>query len=260
MDWLNEAGNEGFACNQVNMREARTRLTSVWPAHGLLKMLGERWQTDKLSGTLQYEIVAASRAIVLLASTVLRRLKGTGCDALKHHTRKRKVLYHADAENLTEQLEALNLEWETAFKVMELAYFFMHPRPALQHIVDAPDQMCKAFCSAWRGLQAYQKHVAVKKVGDLTVHAYKDMQNNFGTDIWFDRECSPVAHAMQDDNGREGASEMNVEKPKKRYQTPTKAEARNRVGDWTINQFDVRLHVLARARIHAWPCWCEIRH
>jgi hypothetical protein len=218
-------------------------------------MLGEKWQMDKLLGTSQYEIVAASRAIVLLASTVLRRLKGTGCDALKHHTRKRKVLYHADAENLTEQLEALNLEWETAFKVMELAYLFMHPRPALQHIVDAPDKMCKAFCNAWHGLQAYQKHVAFKKVGDLTGHAYKDMQTTLAQPS--DSTTSAVRSHMRcrtttGGKGRQRRmwkSRRNVMKRQAK-----KAEARNRVGDWTKHQFDVRLHVLARSRIHAWPC------
>jgi hypothetical protein len=75
MGWLNGAAEEGFACNQVNMREARTRLTSTWPAHGLLKMLGDEWHMDKLSGMLQYEVVAASCAIVSLASTVRFRSK-----------------------------------------------------------------------------------------------------------------------------------------------------------------------------------------
>jgi hypothetical protein len=33
--WLNGAAQEGFACKQVNLREARTRLTRTWPVHGL---------------------------------------------------------------------------------------------------------------------------------------------------------------------------------------------------------------------------------
>jgi hypothetical protein len=41
------------------------------------------------------------------------------------HSSTVHALYHADAQNLTEQLEALNLEWETAFKLMELAYFIL---------------------------------------------------------------------------------------------------------------------------------------
>jgi hypothetical protein len=132
------------------------------------------------------------------------------------------VYYHADAENLTEQLEALNLEWETAFKLMELAYFFMHPLPALREMVDAPEEIRRAFRTAWRGLQAYQKHMAVSKVGDLTMHLYKDVQTNFGTAICFDRECSPVVHAMHDGDERAGVSDKHVKKPKKRSATPSK--------------------------------------
>jgi hypothetical protein len=89
-------------------------------------------------------------------------------------------------------------------------------------MVDAPDEIRKAFRNAWRGLQAYQNHIDDKKVGDLTMSAYKDVQKNFGTAICFDRECSPVAHAMNDHEECAGASEKHIKKPKKRSGMPNK--------------------------------------
>jgi hypothetical protein len=74
--------------------------------------------------------------------------------------------------------------------------------------------------------------MAVKKVGYLTMHIYRDVQNFFGTAICFDRECSPVARAMHDNDERAGASEKHVKNQRNVLQRrANKAEARNCVGD-----------------------------
>jgi hypothetical protein len=49
LGWLEGARGE-FACKQPVLKEPRTRVPSTWPAHGLLKMLGQEWQEAQLVG------------------------------------------------------------------------------------------------------------------------------------------------------------------------------------------------------------------
>jgi hypothetical protein len=45
--WLEGASDDGFACKQPVLKDPKTRVTSTWPAHGLLKMLGQKWQVKE---------------------------------------------------------------------------------------------------------------------------------------------------------------------------------------------------------------------
>jgi hypothetical protein len=49
LGWL-EGASGNFPCKQPVLKEPRTRVTSSWPAHGLLKMLGQEWQDAQLVG------------------------------------------------------------------------------------------------------------------------------------------------------------------------------------------------------------------
>jgi hypothetical protein len=49
-----EAGTkqDGYECKQASLKDAKTRVASTWPAHGLLKMLGKEWICNELVGAL----------------------------------------------------------------------------------------------------------------------------------------------------------------------------------------------------------------
>jgi hypothetical protein len=52
--WLDGAKDtkEGLQCIQRVLRDQNTRDMKTWPAHGLLKMLGQDWIENKLVGVL----------------------------------------------------------------------------------------------------------------------------------------------------------------------------------------------------------------
>jgi hypothetical protein len=58
--WLAGASEDGFACKQVTLKDAKTRVTSTWPAHGLLKMLGKEWMLNGLVGALSKHATCSS--------------------------------------------------------------------------------------------------------------------------------------------------------------------------------------------------------
>jgi hypothetical protein len=106
----------------------------------------------------------------------------------------------AEAESLDEQLQALQLQWPEAFKVIEMAYFFEEPLQELKAMVRKPTraQLVKErFNSCWQGLKAYQKHRGVLRTGDLTLGMYADVQKVHSEVVVFERECSPVLRAME---------------------------------------------------------------
>jgi hypothetical protein len=50
--WEVGTKQDGFECKQASLQDAKTRVTSTWPAHGLLKMLGKEWICNELVGAL----------------------------------------------------------------------------------------------------------------------------------------------------------------------------------------------------------------
>jgi hypothetical protein len=50
--WMAGTNQDGFDCKQASLKDAMTRVTSTWPAHGLLKMLGKEWMCNELVGAL----------------------------------------------------------------------------------------------------------------------------------------------------------------------------------------------------------------
>jgi hypothetical protein len=58
--WLAGTSEDGFACKQPSLKDPKTRVTSTWPAHGLLKMLGKEWMLNELVGALSKHATCSS--------------------------------------------------------------------------------------------------------------------------------------------------------------------------------------------------------
>jgi hypothetical protein len=60
--WLDGAKDteDRLQCTQSVLRDPKTRDVKTWPAHGLLKMLGQEWHDKKLVGALSRHIEQSS--------------------------------------------------------------------------------------------------------------------------------------------------------------------------------------------------------
>jgi hypothetical protein len=132
---------------------------------------------------------------------------------------------------LEEQLEALQLEWPEAFKVIEMAYFFKEPFEELLAMVQKPTRVQavqERFNSCWQGLKAFQKHLGVERTGDLILRMYADVQKVHSEAVVFERECSPVLRAMEEK--REGSGRVEVSPKKARKQQLVRKDAAREAG------------------------------
>jgi hypothetical protein len=107
----------------------------------------------------------------------------------------------------------LQLPWPEAFKLLEMAYFFEVPLQELHGFLQSENrvrQISTRFNKCWEGLKAFQKHRGVERTGDLTLRLYAEVQKHHSKVIVFDRECSPVVHASQEEEG--GGSQTRTPK------------------------------------------------
>jgi hypothetical protein len=110
----------------------------------------------------------------------------------------------AEADKLEEQLKALQLPWPEALKLLEMAYLFEEPMKERHCVMQSEDRMREVktrFGTCWEGLKAFQKHQSGERTGDITVRLYADVQKRHSGVVMFERECSPVLQALQEERG-----------------------------------------------------------
>jgi hypothetical protein len=128
----------------------------------------------------------------------------------------------AVATSLDVQLKFLDLSWPDVYKLLELAYFFEESVQWLWTTVQGPNHALvirEKFNRCWRGLQAFQQHERVQRVGDICLRIYSDVQAPFG-DVVFERDMSPVRRAMADAGNGPGLNALGISPKKTKTQMP----------------------------------------
>jgi hypothetical protein len=129
----------------------------------------------------------------------------------------------AVAKTLDEQLEFLDLTWPDVYKLLELSFFFEESVQSLWATVQGPNHAVvirDKFNRCWRGLQAFQHHQRVQRVGDICLRMYSKVQAPFGAVVVFEREMSPVRRAMVDAGDGAGVKAHGISPKKTKTQMP----------------------------------------
>jgi hypothetical protein len=128
----------------------------------------------------------------------------------------------AVAKSLVEQLEFLDLTWPDVYKLLELSFFFEESVQWLWTTVQGPNRVVvirEKFNQCWRGLQAFQHHQRVQRVGDICLRMYSKVQASFA-DVVFEREMSLVRRAMADAGDGAGLKAHGISPKKTKTQMP----------------------------------------
>jgi hypothetical protein len=109
-----------------------------------------------------------------------------------------------EADKLEEQLKVSQLPWPEALRPLEMACLFEEIMKELHCMVQSEDRMREIntrFGKCWEGVKAFQKHQSGERTRDITVRLYAEEQRQHSGVVMFERECSPVPQALQEQRG-----------------------------------------------------------